>query len=830
MYEQCRCSVRLAEKEDLTLIHILLEGSFARLGRLVYRFRYAFIVFSLLLSGVAGFFTSQLKLDAGFNSLLPPDHKIIVELERASKIYGGVGTVTLVLRSENFKKTTSFIEKLVTTLSKHKEIRYIDYKKAVPFFERNVLLYFSIEDLRKIYLRMYRKFDYERQKNNPILLDIGAIADPGFQIDDILEPYRKKYDPENDQAKTIYFHKQEKDKHTFVLLIKPARPSLDFKYSENIVAEIGRVIDSLKPASYHSSITYQFTGRYKKKPDSFKMLASDFQKITLISALGVLLILLIYFRSFFPIALIFAGLLTGIIWALGFSQLKFGQLNIITSFLVAILFGLGIDFGIHMFLRYREERVAGRNPEEAFVTMFAKTGVASFISAVTTAFAFIVLYFSGFRAFQEFGMIAGVGVLFTVLAMLTFMAPSMVVLDLTFKVKLQKVPMSLRLPAVIWSKPWFIMTIVVITITVSIYGMFKLGFDYDFGKVLKYKNLQSYILEEEIDRMFNSSITPSVIIPDSIEHEKKILAAIEKQVKKNKGNNNYRIEKALGLTSFVPAKQEQKLALLRRMRRLVQSNRKYEPLLKKGMIADIGKVERLLNVKTIDISKLPFSVRKNFQGIEQKDKHVILVFPRANLDDGKQILELSEQLSEIKVDGKPIDIGSDSLVFAEILKLISDDGPYILLASFIGVFLLAWLNFIRLSHSLIVLVPVFIGLLFTGGALGISEQKLDFINVLVFPIMVGIGIDSGVHIFHRYLEHRDAIWAVQTTGEAVTLSTMTTFWAFASLILAENAAITGMGIVSVVALFMIFACSLFVLPAIILMAKNKLKDDESDES
>jgi len=456
---------------------------------------------------------------------------------------------------------------------------------------------------------------------------------------------------------------------------------------------------------------------------------------------------------------VFLGLVIGVVWSLGISQLIFGQLNLITSFLIAILCGLGIDFGIHLLLRYKEEREAGKNYEEAIILMFRHTGVASFTSAVTTSFAFLVLYFSGFRAFQEFGVIAGVGILFTLLAMLFFMAPLLLLAD-ERGLKIGSTRATMKLPIWLWKKPKVILAITIALVLAAVYNFTKIGLDYDFTRLTNYKNLRSYELGTEVDAMFRSSMTPSVIIAKDSQDEKRLIDAIQADIEKHQGEKDYRIDKVLGLTTFVPKRQYEKLKIIARIERLLNKNKKYEPLLKKGLPSQLRRIKHLLSVKRITIDTLPNSLRKKFRPNRGKNS-IVLIFPRANLNNGKHVVELANQLHSIKIDDKPLEVAADSLIFAEILTLIQQDGIFILVAAFIGVFILVWLNFKKLGQSLIVLIPIVVGIFLMAGALGLFSVKLDFINVLVFPIMVGIGIDSAVHIFHRFLETDNIIFAVR---------------------------------------------------------------------
>ena len=78
-------------------------------------------------------------------------------------------------------------------------------------------------------------------------------------------------------------------------------------------------------------------------------------------------------------------------WTFGMTYLFIGSLNMITVGLFAILFGLGIDFGIHIFARYREARRRGTDVEHALTETVVHTGSALTTTAVTTAIAFYSL-------------------------------------------------------------------------------------------------------------------------------------------------------------------------------------------------------------------------------------------------------------------------------------------------------------------------------------------------------------------------------------------------------------------------------------------------------
>ena len=108
----------------------------------------------------------------------------------------------------------------------------------------------------------------------------------------------------------------------------------------------------------------------------------------------------------------------GVVWTLGIVSITIGYLNLITAFIAAVLLGLGIDFGLHFYARYREERAVGHDPLEAMTETHVHCGEASLLAAVTTATGFGALAVADFRGFSQFGVVAAVGVLLSLLAVL----------------------------------------------------------------------------------------------------------------------------------------------------------------------------------------------------------------------------------------------------------------------------------------------------------------------------------------------------------------------------------------------------------------------------
>ena len=90
-----------------------------------------------------------------------------------------------------------------------------------------------------------------------------------------------------------------------------------------------------------------------------------------------------------------------------FGVMGFGgiELNMVTALLSSIMIGVGIDYSIHFLWRYREERRAGMDPEEAVQTTLTTTGRGIVFNAFSVVVGFAVLAISSFFPVRFFGLL-----------------------------------------------------------------------------------------------------------------------------------------------------------------------------------------------------------------------------------------------------------------------------------------------------------------------------------------------------------------------------------------------------------------------------------------
>ena len=123
----------------------------------------------------------------------------------------------------------------------------------------------------------------------------------------------------------------------------------------------------------------------------------------------------------------------------------------------------------------------------------------------------------------------------------------------------------------------------------------------------------------------------------------------------------------------------------------------------------------------------------------------------------------------------------------------------------------------RLSDMLLVLAPLFLSTAVTVALMGVFDIAFNFVNVIVIPLMFGVGVDSGIHLVHRSHSKAAASSGLlgTTTARAVYYSAMTTTVSFGSLALSSHLGMASLGILLTIGMLLTVACNLIVLPALI---------------
>lgn len=779
-------------------------------ARFITKYPLSTFLFGVLLTAISIYLSLQLEIKSSLTELLPQDTEHVVNLKEISNRAGGIGYLNVSVEGNQLKKMQEFADSLHHRIKDNPQIRYIYYKNDLEFIQQHALLFLSVADLEKIKTFLEEKVEKERAKMNPFYVDLLADLEEEKPGEDEFGDYKKIL---NKYAFLGREYIVNNDGNFLVMLIKPKEVAANIQATKKLVDNMQSVVDDLSSRPEFNELKIRLSGRYISQLQQNQAISRDLKSTAAISAFLIFLVLSIFFkkrRTFFVIGI---PLLMGLSWTFGITYLIIGELNLITTFLVAILLGLGINFGIHFFKRYLEFRETQPSVEAVISMYTSSVGVGSITASLTTSAAFFSLILTQFRGFNQFGIIAGVGSVLTLVAYFLIF-PSIIL----FYEKLHPIKDTRThlFPRIYFAEKLLSQKN---GIRISFYALVVLGiififsthfiqFEYDFNR-LGTETYEDAQLRNRINSLFDASLSPTVVMVDSPEKGRQVVDAVKEHI--SRGSET--IVTVRDLNSIVPTDQSKKIEIVRQIEKITED--KLFSFLEGDEKALFDQFSQYLDVKPLTVEMLPAYLTNNFKGQENPDDRFVLIYPGIELANGKQVMKFANELSQIKVNGQPLKACSESLILADILKLITRDGTIAILVTLFTILVILWLHFKKFQTMGLVILPILLGTMALLGSMGILGIKFNFINIVALPIILGIGVDNSVHFYHRYKEDHSLWHAFYHTGMAMFLTTLTTSIGFSSLIFAQHRGLKSLGIVAVLGLLLNLLTTFIILPILL---------------
>jgi uncharacterized protein len=790
-----------------------------------------------LLLFVAGVVTaSRLELRSDFTELLPQDDPEVLQLRQLGDRIGTPSTLVVAVEGPEPTANEAFAEALVTNLQPllGKSLRAIDYRADAtrPFFEHNKALYADLLDLQRIDDDVKKLI---ASKKNPLFVSF-ADPDKGEQDDDPASDLRRlKQRLEAQKPKDAFpsGYYESPDRGLLAIVTWTASSGTGDSSGFRIRDEVQRAIDETHPTSF-GPVKASITGDVASAIEEHDALKSDIEWVSLVCTVLVLLVIALYFRSVFALSYVFFPTLLGVALAFGITALAVGYLNTNTAFLGSIIVGNGINFGIILLARYREERLSdsAAPPQHAMTKAVAATIRPTLAAALAAGIAYASLTLTGFRGFRQFGFVGGTGMVLCWLATYSY-CPALILFWERVRRPPVPQPSRSRRPLLAVADTLLrhrrLSAAVVAAATVaalcSVAPLLSDPFEYDFSKLRSQHSRRHGAgeLYARVGKIFPQDLSP-VGVALLASPEDAILfdqAVLEKDCKDalSRAHSSFAADSGTlarecqrrvvageptgGLLSsvstafdYLPKDQDAKLALISDLRRhlgheAMQSLSEQD----RRLAADWMPPADLRRLQPAD---LPEPIARRFREVDGTVGRVALLFPVrvwANWD-GHNLIRLSDVTKNVLLpNGHLASAAGHTSLFAAMLRSIAHDGPIATLAAMVGVVAMVLLLFRNLRRSALVLLSLAVGVLWMGGVGALLHMKLNFLNFVALPITFGIGVDYAVNVFARIASERPDrhAHALAETGSAVALCSSTTIIGYSSLLIASNGALVSFG-------------------------------------
>ena len=609
-----------------------------------------------------------------------------------------------------------------------------------------------------------------------------------------------------------------KESNVTIMAITLDQSEINTKGRIEIVQHIKQIGDKF---AADNNLTLHYSGLpYIRTAVTAKVLSE--MKLFLILALVITaLILLFFFRSFYPVLFPMLVVMMGVIWSFGTLVLLGYKITILSSLIPPLIIVIGVPNCILLLNKYQQEYAKHGNQARALSRMISKIGVTTFFANVTTAIGFFVFYFTHSAILQEFGITAAINVMLTYVISLifipvvfSFMAPP----NPKQIRHLDRKGINLILDKIdIWvhryRKRFYV--IVLLIIAISIYGITKMttvGYVVDDlpKKDVIYTDLKFF------EQNFHG-VLPFEVSVDT----KKPGAALALPTL-------YKINRLQKIFASYPEFSEP-VSIAEGIKFSYQGLNDGDP--KRYIIPNVQELARL----------------KSYSGTAKGNEKMF----HSIIDSAKQTTRISIQVADIgsvkmknlmdeirpRVDSifDPKDynvtVTGNSIIFLKNNDYLQINLKESVMLAILLIGSIMFFLFMSVRMVFIALIPSLVPLIITAGIMGFSHISLKPSTILIFSIAFGIASDGTMYFLTKYRQelkrHAGSIsktvsLTIQETGVSMVYTAVILFFGFFIFTASNFGGTSALGVLISVTLLIAMFSNLIFLPVLLLSLEKRI--------
>ncbi|MBN2794518.1 MAG: MMPL family transporter [Clostridia bacterium] len=554
----------------------------------------------------------------------------------------------------------------------------------------------------------------------------------------------------------LYFSNEEKD--LFLMMVRPDIESETFVSDRAAYYKEVHEVISLYPV-----ITGLTGGAFIQDYEADTVAFNHMGYKVLVTLCIVVAFVIFMFRSFKLPTLALIPLIGGVVITGGFAYLFYGELNMFSVTFTMLLIGLGIDFSVHFLMAIQSKNISSK---EDILETVSYTGQSILMGAVTTSVAFLAFIIARFKAFEQMGVISGVGIM--ILAITTIIIlPSILIVS-----KYKNTPSTTQRDSFNFSG-------------IKKYRYWIWGIFLAFGILLF-----PYVMNTEVVGDMNK------IYPENMP-SRAYQALLSEQM-------DYDLD-----TLSVLLKKEDSLDVIQEIMNIgsVKSINSIYDFIPPNQSESIEKLkENQIEISRIEIEDLPVVLKEKYIN---EDMMRIEVIPDFNIYNEQAYENLSKQIEKI-AGFQPIGMAA---LMNEVVALTKSDIIKISVMCLIFILVTLIIIYRSLRETIITILPVLMTLYVTIGILPILNRDINIFSIASFPLILGIGIDNGIHLMHALKHKKNG--QLTSTIKAIIITTVTTMIGFGSLGLINHPGMANLGFTLAIGMLLNFLFTLTLIPSII---------------
>jgi hypothetical protein len=579
------------------------------------------------------------------------------------------------------------------------------------------------------------------------------------------------------------------------MAIYPLGVSGEIRTSRRYMEELNAVIDAIDVSELSPEMTVRVGGSFKDRIEEYDAIMADLKFSGLVMTVLFIALLLVYFRQAVAVPLVFLSFGPPLLWTFALARVVVTELNFVTVFLVVILAGLGVDYTIHSLTRYQEERGRGHSTLEALSIVNATTARASLISALTTAVAFLTLASTRFLGFRQFGIIGGFGVSLAFLSALIVL-PALLAIAEDWKLLKVREPIAIP-PPVPRRGAVFVLVVAILAAAAGVTSVAGIEFETDFTNLQTRLPADSRALKDRIREVLAGRLRPVLVRAANLQETAEIEAALQERL--DGGDPTPTITSVVSALDVLPPDQNARLEVIESIRQLLDD---MAPFASEEEEARIAEYQAMMPTAPLTIDDLGPSLKRRFFGISPSQENLVYVLHDIDLRDTARAALLVEDVRAIEGETKTWYAASEAVIVNDLLRVMKEDSAVAIPLALFAAYLVLVIDFRSWRAALVPLIPLTMGFAWMFAIMWLLGMKLNLYNMVMLPSMVGIGIDAGVHVYHRFLEDGDVpfLEGMRRTNGALAVSALTTMIGFGSMSFSVHAGLASLGTLALLGL------------------------------
>ena len=801
------------------------------------RRRVLVVLASLVLAVVGGVLASRLPLRSDLSSLLPESRTSVKDLRVLQQRASSFGRIYVMVEADDPAQRALAAERLTTGIRGINQALGRDLVGHVtaddgPLYEfvwAHRFLYADLADLTAARDALQERIRQAKLAANPLFIPFDDEPTDAPEAPDRLDTLRDKLAEAEGKAQAPP-QPVSGDGRLQLITINTSFASSAQGPSKALLGAIHRQLEELERAL--PGVRFGVTGTVTMSLAEHRSVVEGMLTSGLVTLVLCAVALVAYYRSGKLVLAVLWALIVGVTVTLGVTKLAIGHLNMMSSFLTAIVIGNGINPGLILASRYLEEVRRGEAPAQALGPALRGALPGTLAAVATATIAYASLMVSDFRGFRHFGVIAGIGMVLTWLAAFTVLPALIAILARRGSIRATREPGLGRLlrrlmpdrimPVLIGAS---LVTAAGIAITVHYIANDPFTRDW---RELSSTNREIGALRA-LDAKLAAQIPGSqrfagasyqLIIGVDRRDQVGPLVAQLRALDKDRPEDRRLFLDIKSIDDLLPADQATKLGVLAELRGLIDGD------LMDALSADERALVATLrppeDLGALTEAELPTELAWPFIEKDGSRGRLIAVrgakrFKTWNVQDRQTFAAAVRQLSL----PPGVVLGGEPLVIADIVATMEHDAPWMILVALLGALVSMVIALGIRRHALVTLLCGLSGVTLMIATCALAGLRVNFLDLIALPITIGIGIEYAVNLAARDREPGTTRDQLAATAAAVVMCSYTTTVGYGSLLFSANGGIRAFGLAAIIGEITCIFTAMVLGPALLLYLRER---------